>query len=100
MAADFEPDSWTYKRNEVPRDIQCVRIEIAQGRDTILYAVRQSGACMNADGEWDLEPIPSSRTDEWLNRFRFNTFLEAAHAVRRHVKHPWGRFSHYDKSSR
>lgn len=36
------------------------------------YAVMHSGFCLGADGEWDYEPRPSSRDDEWLASHRFD----------------------------
>lgn len=40
-----------------------------RGRD--LYAVMHMRMCLGADGEWDFEPIPSERDDEWLATHRF-----------------------------
>lgn len=37
------------------------------------WAVVQDELCMSVDGEWLYEPIPSSRTNEWLVRHRFNS---------------------------
>ena len=34
------------------------------------WAVRRNGRCLNADGHWDYESIPSERTDEWLALYR------------------------------
>lgn len=44
------------------------------------YAVTRMGYCLGSDGEWDHEPIPSSRTDEWLasHRFDLDTALRLA----------------------
>jgi hypothetical protein len=42
--------------------------ETAPGR----WAVRHLGKCLSVVGEWDHEPISSSRTDEWLNEHRFD----------------------------
>ncbi|WP_250029922.1 hypothetical protein [Paractinoplanes maris] len=36
------------------------------------WAVRSGPFCFGADGEWDYEPSPSSRTDEWLDTHRFD----------------------------
>lgn len=50
----------------------CIRIELAQqmfGPD--LWAVRKTGNCLNSIGEWEWEPMPSSRDDEFLARCRF-----------------------------
>jgi hypothetical protein len=30
------------------------------------------GRCLNADGEWDYEPSPSNREDDWLEAHRFD----------------------------
>jgi hypothetical protein len=36
-----------------------------------LWAVRYRGQVLNQQGEWEWEPMPSSRTDEFLARCRF-----------------------------
>jgi hypothetical protein len=36
------------------------------------WAVCNMGRCLNADGKWDREPIPSSRDDEWKEQHRFD----------------------------
>jgi hypothetical protein len=36
------------------------------------WAVTRYGDCFGTDGEWDYEPRPSSRTDEWKNTHRFD----------------------------
>lgn len=40
------------------------------------YAVMHMRWCLGADGMWDHEPNPSSRTDEWIATHRF-TYDEA-----------------------
>jgi hypothetical protein len=40
------------------------------------WAVRWMGRCLGRDGEWDYEPIPSSRSDRWLAQYRHD--LETA----------------------
>ena len=40
-------------------------------RNADLWAVCRRGECLGADGEWDYEPLPSSRTDEWKASHRF-----------------------------
>lgn len=35
------------------------------------WAVKDGPWCLGADGEWEYEAIPSSRTDEWLATHRF-----------------------------
>ena len=35
------------------------------------WAICHFRQCLGDDGEWDFEPSPSSRTDEWLATHRF-----------------------------
>jgi hypothetical protein len=41
------------------------------------YAVTRDGAVLSKDGEWEYEPTPSSRTDEFIERTRHKSFDEA-----------------------
>jgi hypothetical protein len=41
------------------------------------WAVRRHGDCLNKQGEWEYEPMPSSRDDEFLARCRFDSPAEA-----------------------
>ena len=60
------------------------RVErVAQPDGTYLWAVRRNGRCLGLDGHWSYEPLPSSRTDEWLARHRFPTVQAAIDASRR-----------------
>lgn len=47
------------------------------------WAVRMRSRCLDADGAWDYESIPSERTDEWLAAHRFDlpTALDLARAA-------------------
>lgn len=36
------------------------------------WSVCWLSSCLSRDGEWDYEPQPSSRTDEWLDAHRFS----------------------------
>jgi hypothetical protein len=93
----WESVSWEWNADLIKEKLfEPVRIDRVKGFDGTRYAIRQGGACMNAQGDWEWEPIPSSRTDEWLAEFRFTTWLDAANAVERHVKHPHGRFHGYN----
>ncbi len=40
-------------------------------RDEDRWAIVNGGCCLNTDGEWEVEPQPSSRTDEFKARTRF-----------------------------
>jgi hypothetical protein len=37
-----------------------------------LWAVTRHKRCLNAEGEWDWEPLPSDRDDDWLAWHRFD----------------------------
>jgi hypothetical protein len=55
-----------------------IHIEACTQRDgAVLWAVRQMGNCLAIDGQWDYEPIPSSRTPEWMTAHRFETKEDA-----------------------
>lgn len=42
-----------------------------KSEDGIRWAVRNGNYCMNKDGEWEYEPSPSNRDDEFYKRCRF-----------------------------
>ena len=64
-----------------------IRIEEArQINGPAKWAVRRIGSVLNRDGEWEWEPMPSSRDDEFIARCRFNSAQEAAEAFRA-IKH-------------
>lgn len=45
-----------------------------------LWAVRRSGSCLNNEGQWEYEPMPSSRDDKFLSRCRWPS-PESAYAA-------------------
>jgi hypothetical protein len=45
------------------------------------WAVRQGGNCLNNEGEWEYEPMPSSRDDDFYARCRFNSLRDAIMAM-------------------
>lgn len=51
------------------------------------WAVTRFGECLGADGTWDYEPNPSSRTEEWLATHRFDeaTALRLAFEAAPHI---------------
>lgn len=64
----------TWKIAAYAHDVLDLRIEdCGHGK----WAVRSGGQCFNKQGEWEYEPLPSSRDDEFLERCRFNSFIEA-----------------------
>ncbi|MEV6547942.1 hypothetical protein AB0M57_04440 [Streptomyces sp. NPDC051597] len=44
------------------------------------WAVLDGPFCLGLDGDWEYEPLPSNRTDEWISTHRFDlkTALELA----------------------
>lgn len=45
------------------------------------WAVRLDGDCLNRQGEWEWEPMPSGRDEDFLARCRFDTAEEAIAAA-------------------
>jgi len=60
-------------------DMTVDRVRQRDGGD--LWAVRSGSMCLSTQGEWDWEPMPSSRTDEWLGAHRFQNSDEAIRAA-------------------
>lgn len=53
-------------------------VERIQRDGSALFAVTQRGWTANKDGEWEYEPIPSSRDDAYLARCRWDDWEMAA----------------------
>ena len=90
----FISTSWMWQPSEATND-GTSPIEINRTRQmdgSIKYAGRQSGACLSKSGVWQYEPMPSSRSEEFLKEFRFDSWPEAAAAIEKHCK-PQGRFA-------
>lgn len=45
------------------------------------WAVRKGALCLNDDMEWEYEPIPSSRNDDFLSRTRWTKEEALEHAA-------------------
>jgi hypothetical protein len=54
----------------------------AQRDGSYLWRVTKRGDCLNKDGEWEYEPLPSSRDDAFLERCRFDSAETAITAAR------------------
>jgi hypothetical protein len=52
-----------------------------------LWAVLRHGEALGASGEWDYEPLPSSRDDDWVatHRFDLDTALRLAREAAPHL---------------
>lgn len=66
----YELDFW-----EGTIDVRLERVKQINGSD--LWAIREKGCCLNKQGKWEIEPIPSSRTSAFYKRCRWNS-VEAA----------------------
>lgn len=54
--------------SHIDQDVFAITVEYrGHGR----WAVKHLAYVLSGTGEWDYEPNPSSRTDEWLARHRF-----------------------------
>ncbi|WP_246892463.1 hypothetical protein [Achromobacter xylosoxidans] len=53
----------------------------AQPDGAYLWAVRRNGDCLGRDRHWSYEPLPSSRSQEWLALHRFPTAQAAIDAA-------------------
>jgi hypothetical protein len=63
-----------------------ISIERCEGRQGITWAARRLGQCLNRQGEWEYEPQPSSRDEEFLARCRFETKEQALGMAWPHVE--------------
>jgi hypothetical protein len=50
--------------------------------DAPAFAVRMHGNCLSRDGEWELEPQPSSRDENFFKMHRWSDLSEAEKALR------------------
>ena len=57
--------------------MDCTLDRVAQYNGPDRWAIRRGACCLNHDGNWEYEPLPSSRTDEFFARCRFATADEA-----------------------
>lgn len=55
--------------DDINSSIYSIKVEDAgRGR----WAIRRMGRCLDANGDWDYEPTPSNREDDWLDAHRFD----------------------------
>ena len=93
----FEIESWCLDYWDTVIHITLERVRQLPGKPD-KWAIRESGCCMNRNGEWEYEPIPSSRDDAFMERCRFNTVEDALFIyVTKDVK---SRFEHYRTGKR
>ena len=71
-----------YEVSVLPHDDinrSCFTITV-ESRGRGLWAVARHSQCLDASGQWDWEPSPSNREDDWLatHRFDLDTALKLA----------------------
>lgn len=89
----FTAISWQYDESVRVDPQHPIRIDLVRAPTTVRYVVRRAGDCLSKTGEWEYEPLPSSRDEEFIARCRFETFGEAAMAVERFCPGGKGRLS-------
>jgi hypothetical protein len=74
----LRPVRWLVGPREGLIEPQRTYIEIREQPDgTQRYAVCRFGRVLNREGQWELEPIPSDRTQEFIDRTRYNSLAGA-----------------------
>lgn len=68
---------WIDGRHEDPTSLKLRRVNPDQ------WAVTRRGECLNKNGEWEYEPMPSSRDQAFFDRCRFASAQEAHRAYRK-----------------
>jgi hypothetical protein len=63
-------------------EIEIVRVKQRSGPDK-WKAFHGGCYCLNKAGQWELEPMPSSRDGDFVDRCRFDTAQEAIDAARK-----------------
>ena len=80
--ASKEMDAKRLKPSSYRVDDSDMRIEcVAQMDGSNLWAVRKHCTVMNNCGEWEWEPMPSGRDDQFFERCRFDDHLHAIDAA-------------------
>lgn len=78
----LQPVAYELPLRRDTRGMRPCRIERESRPDgTATWAVRVDGACLARDGVWEVEPQPSSRLPDFLQRCRFPTLQQAAAAA-------------------
>lgn len=78
-SVDAAPIIAAYQITEGMNGIKVERVQQIKG--PAKWAVRCNGNVLSVQGEWDWEPMPSSRDDDWLEKFRFDNAQDAIDAA-------------------
>jgi len=64
---------------------------LVEARSEATWAIITGNAVLNHDGEWEHEPMPSHRSDDFIARTRWPSAREAIEFAKRHIeKYPSG----------
>ena len=85
MQTEIVVNAKAYEINEVqlfgggPFDVESITLVRRQQLDgsTKWAVMKRTMWCLSKDAEWEIEPMPSSRDDAYLERCRFDTPDEA-----------------------
>lgn len=82
-------DEWVatqYKHEddvEDPHPNLIIESTTSSSYEGVKWAVRFAGQCLSVKGRWEYEPQPSSRSDSFLRRFRFDDLEQAKEAAKK-----------------
>lgn len=61
-------------------------VQVAKRGTDAWAIIGDGGHCLAHDGEWEYEPLPSSRTEEFFERCRWHTAIEAMDFLKEHMR--------------
>lgn len=67
----------TYCISREDESLEPIEITQRRGTDGVRWAILQGGCCFSKDRKWVREPMPSSRTDDFIEATRFGSPQEA-----------------------
>jgi len=82
---EWRPTRWVHKGDarRYSLFIVSVELQVSPFYEGERYAIRNgAGSCLNTSGEWEHEPLPSSRDDAFYERCRFKSWKLAEAAAR------------------
>lgn len=56
-----------------------------QSDESYKWAIRMNGLCLGLDGEFDIEPLPSSRDDAFIKMYRHDSAESAYYFLQEYI---------------
>ncbi len=76
----------TYEVQNHPfRSSITIQARIQRGYTMWVCTLGESGSVLNTDGQFEYEPLPSNRADDFIARTRFRSPAEALENLERHI---------------